>query len=599
MAHIFIEPIPEVVPTLELAQTPLYKILDKNLDLETRTQVVYDRARALSRAYALTAEDVIYLRPKFWALHMDLIAPKDAGAFTLVTIQYNLVAGTVGPHALRRPELRPLLQQILDFDVSAQFLMSEVGHGLDAPHMETTATLLPDGSFDLHTPSPRAAKHMPPTGPFGNMPRVAVVMARLMVNGEDHGIRPFIAALNDGKEMCKGISAKLMPSRAGLNPVDHALTYFDHVHLPKEALLGSLDKPRDLRQNFLDIAWRVSVGSLALSVLAVPALRNAVYIAGKYSIRRTVTGPDGKPLPIIAFRTQQLPILHTLAQTYVLEAYSKDTIQRFLSPDLDPRVRHGITAVLKTVMVEHCQSDLFSLAERCGAQGLFEHNEIIQIQLASRGIAIAEGDVLALCIRKCLDPADDDLDTESSLPGLASELLIGRYDMPEPADPSSLLARHELGLFEETRTLVMNLGSGHRTEAFNRLVLPLCQPLIEAIGHRMAYDAAVKAKVPQDLVDMYVANALKHDPTWYIEHAGLTRREIAQMEDRAASAMLPKLEVMLEATGSAPYVHAPIVSDENWKAFLDTLPHFGGNAVVNVIPGTEQGVADTSAAPKL
>ena len=193
---------------------------------------------------------------------------------------------------------------------------------------------------------------------------------------------------------------RVLPTRAGANPVDHAITYFDHVHLPKEALLGSLEKPHDLRQNFLDVIWRVGVGSLALSNLTIAALRASVYVAGKYSIRRTVTGPDGKPLPIIAFRTQQLPILHTLAQTIVLDAYGKDSAQRFVSPDLDPRVRHGIAAALKAVMVQHCQSSLYSLAERCGAQGLFEHNQIIQSQLEMRGVAIAEGDVLALCIRE-------------------------------------------------------------------------------------------------------------------------------------------------------------------------------------------------------
>ncbi len=41
---------------------------------------------------------------------------------------------------------------------SAQFLLSEVGHGLDSPNLETTATLLPSGEFDLHTPNPSAAK---------------------------------------------------------------------------------------------------------------------------------------------------------------------------------------------------------------------------------------------------------------------------------------------------------------------------------------------------------------------------------------------------------------------------------------------------------
>lgn len=174
---------------------------------------------------------------------------------------------------------------------------------------------------------------------------------------------------------------RVLPQRAGSKPVDHAITYFDHVRLPAAALLGSLEKPADLRQNFLSVIWRVGVGSLALSTLSITAMKASVYVAGRYSLRRTVTGANGAPMPIIAFRTQQLPIFHTLAQAAVLDAYSKDAAGQFVNPDLDPRVRHGIAATLKAVMLQHCQSSLYSLAERCGAQGLFEHNQIIESQV--------------------------------------------------------------------------------------------------------------------------------------------------------------------------------------------------------------------------
>lgn len=40
----------------------------------------------------------------------------------------------------------------------AQYMLTEVGHGLDARNLETTATLLPNGDFDLHTPNFNAAK---------------------------------------------------------------------------------------------------------------------------------------------------------------------------------------------------------------------------------------------------------------------------------------------------------------------------------------------------------------------------------------------------------------------------------------------------------
>jgi hypothetical protein len=136
-----------------------------------------------------------------------------------------------------------------------------------------------------------------------------------------------------------------------------------------------------MRQNFLAVIWRVGVGSLALSALCVTGLKSGLYIAGKYSIRRHVTGADGTPMAIIGFRTQQLPILHCAAQAFVLEAYYHDISQRFIDPDLDHRVRHGLAATLKAIMLQHTQLTLFALSERCGAQGLFKHNSIIESQV--------------------------------------------------------------------------------------------------------------------------------------------------------------------------------------------------------------------------
>jgi hypothetical protein len=49
---------------------------------------------------------------------------------------------------------------------------------------------------------------MPPTTPRSGLPVVAVVIARLIVDGENYGVRPFLVPLGDGREMCKGVVAK-------------------------------------------------------------------------------------------------------------------------------------------------------------------------------------------------------------------------------------------------------------------------------------------------------------------------------------------------------------------------------------------------------
>lgn len=67
----------------------------------------------------MTLEDVHYLTPKFWNAHTDNIVTRDTTAQILVTIQYNLVAGTIAPFALERPDLRPLMDQILNFEITS------------------------------------------------------------------------------------------------------------------------------------------------------------------------------------------------------------------------------------------------------------------------------------------------------------------------------------------------------------------------------------------------------------------------------------------------------------------------------------------------
>lgn len=67
----------------------------------------------------MTLEDVLKLTPKFWKLHADPLLVLDGGALTMLSIQYNLFVGTVAPFALSRPELQPVLQQAMNFDISS------------------------------------------------------------------------------------------------------------------------------------------------------------------------------------------------------------------------------------------------------------------------------------------------------------------------------------------------------------------------------------------------------------------------------------------------------------------------------------------------
>ncbi|KAL2829367.1 hypothetical protein BJY01DRAFT_255038, partial [Aspergillus pseudoustus] len=181
--------------------------------------------------------------------------------------------------------------------------------------------------------------------------------------------------------------------------------------------------------------------------------------------------------------------------------------------------------------------------------------------LEFRAVATAEGDVRVLAIR------------------LASELLIGRYAAPPPRDPSSPLARHEAGLIAEARALMTRFGNEHRSEAFNRTILPLCLPLVQAIGFRMAIEAAEDVGIDADLRALYEAGIFKEDAGWFAEKGGISREEQRAREAEAADKVLPELERLVEETGVEPYCTAPMASQALWEGYVGELETFEGDAV--------------------
>ncbi|KAJ0126998.1 Uncharacterized protein HZ326_29899 [Fusarium oxysporum f. sp. albedinis] len=451
----------------------------------------YERAKLIRQHSGLTLHDIEKRTRRFWDFHVDskqphivlkqkrvdyvvvssklhvheMIAARDMTAFIIATIHINLCIGTLSHYAQERPDLQELLTKLLSFDICGQFMLTEIDHGLDA---RITATLQADGSYELHTPTTAASKAMPPTTPCCGIPRVAIVFARLIVHGKSQGVKPFVVFLSDPDAMRPGVSSRILPTRPGTKPVDHAITTFNRVQLPSNALLGTPAKPENERAELLHHIRRVAVGTLSLSILGISAIRVGTRIASLYSERRTITSPDGhSTIPIISFSTQQRPIVEGWVQGKVLTAFARWTVG--MCPDPSHPAQHALATIFKTTVIK-ASRDLRDLTERCGWQGLFAFNQISELDLTFQGNSIAEGNTLVLCIR------------------LVSELLGGKLQLPSCQNALALLAQQEYQLMAEIRSGLTEIGGygKHRTEAFNQHILPFCRPLVEAIGHRMA-----------------------------------------------------------------------------------------------------------------
>ena len=92
----------------------------------------------------------------------------------------------------------------------------------------------------------------------------------------------------------------------------------------------------------------------------------------------------------------------------------------------------------------------------------------------------------------------------------------------------------------------------------------------------MAYDAAVDAHLDSCLIDLYVASVVKLDPGWYVQYDNYSLEAQRAFESEAVSTAYPLLEEWLSRSRVKDYVQdVPIISPQNWDAFVADLPKYG------------------------
>src|ERR1700733_10632764 len=137
--------------TSELHLHPLFQSRTELLSADERVSLSYQRARLVMQTYrkhsplaselisdlvrslwrlGLTASDVQFCSPKFWALMTDPICSLDIAMFTILAAHLGLAIGTLSRYLKQRPDLKPLVNRLLRFDTVGIYLLTERGHGL-------------------------------------------------------------------------------------------------------------------------------------------------------------------------------------------------------------------------------------------------------------------------------------------------------------------------------------------------------------------------------------------------------------------------------------------------------------------------------------
>jgi len=537
----------------KLYEHPLFTIRHELLSPEDRIRVTYERARLVIQTWNLTPEEIASCSRRFWEHQQDPTFGVDPAMANIVTCSVNLFIGTLYPLLPGRPYLKPLIDQAQRGEIMGNLFLSELGHGLDILNLETTATQVEDG-YVLNTPCDSATKFMAPTLPLEGIPRWGIVMSKLMTDGEDRGIHPFLVQTSNERGMCPGVSNTCLPVRCG-SMLDYSMTTFTNVHLPFTAFLGvSTDMPKDRRALLHSYIWRIPIGTSAIGMPAVMSCKILACIAADYSFRRHVQGQRNERVPIISFRTQALPVLYATAVAHVFAAWMPQVVEFMLAPANDYDTRMALGAVFKTTVNRMVAQVTRELGERLGAQGLFPQNHLGILETDLRGTSIAEGDILALSIR------------------LFTELLLGRHKhLPVPTHKDTLLSQRHTASIRTYSFLVASFPKGHRDDRFNDLILPHCEPGIRTLGHALAYSCALNAGVAKPLLELFEMAAVKMDAGWYAEHAGMTEAVRLQKEDQAAREALPDLKRYVDELQIRRSVQSPMISDERWEKWLEDV----------------------------
>ncbi|KUN90616.1 acyl-CoA oxidase, partial [Streptomyces resistomycificus] len=370
-----------------------------------RTAQSYQRLHLVNRT--LDSAEALADDPRRLTSLIEWTAMADSGLGTLAAIHYNLFLGSLLDHDSHHRDLSPYTS----LQHTGTFLCTELDHGNDATSLQTTATLNPHtGGFTLHTPTPGARKFMPNTSPTGG-PKTALVAARLIIENRDEGIYLFLTPLSDQHGTLPGIHVQPLGERMG-SPLDHCLTTFHHLPLPRTALLqadhGRLDPTNTLhtthknrRRRFLHSINRVTLGKLCMSAAAIGASRTALAIAVHHAHQRHIAGPKtGQRIPLAAHRSHSGRLLNALATTYAMTFLHRTTLNQYTHHTPTNRThteRH--IAITKSWTTWQARTIVTECRERCGAQGLFTDNRLSDLMNDLEGTITAEGDNLVIYLK--------------------------------------------------------------------------------------------------------------------------------------------------------------------------------------------------------
>jgi acyl-CoA oxidase len=553
----------------------------------------YRRVRFLATALKIKASELRDDPSRLFALH-DWVGLVDGVAGAMLSIHYCQALGTLVALGEGRPELAALLAELERMDSVGVFLATELGCGSDLPALETEAVYdAHRREFILSSPSREASKFMSNTALA--VPKLGIVMARLISQNEDHGIFPFVVRLRgaDGRP-CLGVSIAPLSEKPGY-ALDNALTAFDRLRVPKAQLLlgiGSVLHDDGYFESHLPNHRRrfplpmdpVQTSRICFASTGAAMMRAATWICVRYTAQRLASAPGSESIPLLRYRNVQRDVFGALALAYALTFAVRFLQGRFRTRTVESAPElFRVTATLKAVVMAEAGEALPRLSERCGALGVLSANRILDYWNQLQSWVTEEDDNQLLLLkagRQLLESPESPL---SVIPGPAVSAAL------DPQEAVFLFAHREGRLKQELKE---SIGEARRRTAEPLAIwndhVNLTIALAKAYGTRLlaecfrvaitdCVDEAGKRAL-RTLFSLWALDRVDCHAGWFLSQGCISREAVEHLasdRDRLCAGIEPHALELVNAFGiDNTLLRAPIAEDDYLAAYdaLVTTP---------------------------